>query len=210
MLGVTSNDRRSLAMVLVVAGLLLAGAAAPLGLTTFAVNMAVHVLVLVVIAPALAWIIAPRLPRISDPAIAWPAAVGAALAEMVIVWGWHIPVLHAFAARNLGILLLQQAMFLAAGTGLWLVAILAAGRAAKLIAALALFLTYSHMTMFGLVIAVTPALIYAADVCGGLGLAGVDDQHLGGVIMAVLGAPPFLLGSALCLHGAIKPSTQGG
>ncbi|CDP52984.1 hypothetical protein [Devosia sp. DBB001] len=210
MRALTFNPRRSLTPAIVVAGLVLAGSAAPLGLTTFSVNMAIHVLVLVGIAPALASIVAPRLPSISEPAIAWPACLGAAVVEIVIVWGWHIPSLHGLAARNLGSLLLQQAMFLGAGTGIWLVAMLATGRVAKLIAALCLFLTYTHMTMFGLVIALTPGLIYAPDVCGGMGQTGIDDQHLGGVIMAVLGAPPFLLGSALCLYGAIRPAPQEG
>jgi putative membrane protein len=63
-----------------------------------------------------------------------------------------------------------------------------------------LFLTFTHMSMFGLVITLAPRLIYDPSFClGAFGLTSLDDQRLGGILMAVCGGLPCLLGAVVIL-----------
>ncbi len=126
-----------------------------------------------------------------------PLAVAAAATafEALVVWGWHLPALHEAAARDTPMFLAQQASFLLAGTVLWLAAFSGTSRAAHGIGAVAMFLGFMHMGLLGALLTLAPALLYAPDVClGAFGLAPLDDQRLGGVLMAVGGGLPFLAG----------------
>ena len=91
----------------------------------------------------------------------------AAAFEMVAVWGWHVPVLHDAAGHSAMLFVLEQASFLAGGVALWTAASTARTPAAAAAAAIALFLTFSHMSMFGLVLALVPRLVYDPDLCQG-------------------------------------------
>jgi putative membrane protein len=108
-----------------------------------------------------------------------------------------VPLLHDAQGRSTGLFVLEQASFLLAGLGLWTAAFAARTRETAGAAALALFLTFVHMTMFGLVLTLAPRLLYDPDICrGGFGLDRLDDQHLGGILMAVGGGLPYLAGTA--------------
>ena len=169
--------------------------------TAFSLHMLLHLGVMVVAAPLLALGLASRItgPRGFGEALGWYLLAGAF--ELVMVWGWHVPLLHDAAARN-GILFgLEQASFLAGGTAIWAAAFSARSREAAGAAAIALFLTFAHMSMFGLVLSLAPKLIYDPAICSGsFGLAPVDDQHLGGVLM-LLGGLPYLVATGVqCLR----------
>src|SRR3546814_13943200 len=90
-----------------------------------------------------------------DPTRRWPwlaAPMAAMLAELVVVWGWHLPLLHHAARSSTAALAAEQASFLAVGLALWLSVL--GGRAAQRHARLAggvvaLLLTSMHMTLLG-------------------------------------------------------------
>jgi putative membrane protein len=148
-------------------------------------HMALHVGVVAVV-PAL---IAPRLP------FALPAAavLAVALAEMAMVWGWHLPAAHLWASLTASGFALQQATFLLAGLAVWA----AAEAAGRLGGPILLLFTAMHMTLLGLLILLAPRVLYPG-VCGGgpFGLAPLADQQAGGLVMALV-APAIYGGAAL-------------
>ena len=57
----------------------------------------------------------------------------------------------------------------------------------------ALLLTSMHMTLLGALLALTPRALYV-HTAHDTGLAALDDQHLGGAIMLLVGGVSYLLG----------------
>jgi putative membrane protein len=182
--------------LVVLAGLWL-GPLVPMSRTAFSPHMLLHLGVVVVASPLLGYGIAQYLrpPKTLGEAFSW--CFLAAAFETTAVWGWHIPLLHDAQGRNFGLFVLEQASFLAAGLGLWTAAFTARTPQTAGAAFLALFFTFSHMSMFGLILTLIPRLIYDPDICrGAFGLDRLADQHFGGVLMAIGGGLPFLAGAA--------------
>lgn len=128
-------------------------------------------------------------------------ALTASLLEMVVVWGWHAPALHEAAALDDSAFVLQQASFLLAGVVLWHASFAEPTRAGCGVGALAMLLTFMHMAMLGVLLALAPRLLYAPELClGAFGLDPLDDQRLGGALMAVVGSLPYLAGGALLTY----------
>jgi len=137
------------------------------------------------------------------------SAVAASLFDMVVVWLWHAPALHEAAAQNDGVFVFQQASFLAAGLLVWTTALSGRTIRDRAIGGATLFGTFLHMTMLGVILGVTPRLLYSPSVCtGAFGVSGVEDQWLGGVLMATVGALPYLAG-ALVLTGLALSDRMG-
>jgi putative membrane protein len=162
----------------------------------FFAHMLMHMGVVAVAAPLLALGIAGgRL----DPARKAPrlfAPVQASVIELVVVWAWHAPALHHAARHDTGMLILEQGMFFSAGIFVWLSALGgdAWNRSSRSAAGvLALLLTAMHMTLLGALLALTPRPLYA-HMDGFSALAAIDDQHLGGAIMLLIGGISYLLG----------------
>jgi putative membrane protein len=156
--------------------------------------MILHLGVMVVAAPLLAAGLARLRPQPADTPLVGLALAGA-LVELAVVWGWHAPALHEAAGFVPRVFVLQQASFLAAGILVWLPALAAEGRAASAAGTLAMLMSFAHMSMLGILLATAPRLIYAPELClGGFGLGPLDDQRLGGVLMAVFGGLPYLAG----------------
>src|SRR5688572_8961557 len=85
----------------------------------FSAHMAMHMAVVAVAAPLLALGIAGTR---FDPAARFPrvfSAVAASIAELILVWGWHTPVLHHAARHSSWAFALEQASFLSSGLWLW-------------------------------------------------------------------------------------------
>ena len=160
----------------------------------FSPHMFLHLGVTVVAAPLIAlglvW-----LGR--DRAIRHPVslALGASLFVMFVVWGWLAPVLHEAAAGHLPAFVAQQASFFCAGVLIWAAAFSGNIRAMAGVSVFAMLFTFIHMTMLGLLLSLAPGLLYDPAFClGAWGLDPLDDQRLGGVLMAVLGGLPYLAG----------------
>src|SRR3546814_18505574 len=97
--------------------------------------------------------------------------MAAMLAELVVVWGWHLPLLHHAARSSTAALAAEQASFLAVGLALWLSVL--GGRAAQRHARLAggvvaLLLTSMHMTLLG----VRKSVVYGTSVSVRIDLGG--------------------------------------
>lgn len=131
-------------------------------------------------------------------------ALAASLFEMLVVWSWHIPALHEAASRQTLVFALQQLTFLAAGVLIWLVSFSGGSRAAAGMGAVALMMTFMHMTMLGVLLALVPDLLYPADLYQGSNLEEkLWDQSFGGVLMAIGGSFPYLVGGLVLAYRLI-------
>jgi putative membrane protein len=188
----------------------------------FSAHMVTHMTVVAVAAPLLAFALAGTaldpLRRLPVPALAVPAS----LVELLVVWGWHAPALHAFARRSGVGLAVEQAMFLASALAVWL-CVAARDRSASPSGAevgasrahesgttsaagiVALLLTSMHMTLLGALLALAPRPLYHTH--AGAALA---DQQLGGALMLSIGGAVYL-GGALVLAATLvrRPAVTG-
>lgn len=186
---------------LLVVGILLLGAIwlGPLpGLArhAFWAHMTMHMGVVAVAAPFLALGVAGggldpvrRLPRTFAP-------IPASIVELVVVWAWHTPALHHLARHTGAGLIAEQGLFLLAGVAVWLSAFgggrpVAAGRTAA--GVVGLLLTSMHMTLLGALLALSPRPLYLHET-GMSALTPLEDQHLGGAIMILVGGLSYLTG----------------
>lgn len=164
--------------------------------SAFWAHMTMHMSVVAVAAPLLAlglagtrWDVAARWPRFVAP-------IPMSVLELVIVWGWHAPGLHHMARGSLIGLVAEQGSFLLAGLLVWISAFGGEARRDRSRAAsgvVGLLLTSMHMTLLGALLALTPRPLYDhTSVVGGL--TPLEDQHLGGAIMLLVGAVSYLAG----------------
>ncbi|KGF69040.1 cytochrome c oxidase caa3-type, assembly factor CtaG-like protein, partial [Hoeflea sp. BAL378] len=163
----------------------------------FSPHMMLHLGVMVVAAPLIVIGLLRLFPDTRAPRRPLLAAFAASALDFSVVWGWHAPALHEAAARWDRVFALQQLSFLLAGFVLWWVCL--AGRDGKTRAAgaLAMLFTSMHMAMLGVLLVLAQALIYAPQFClGAFGLDPLTDQQLGGGLMALFGALPYVLGGA--------------
>jgi putative membrane protein len=162
----------------------------------FSAHMVMHMSVVAVAAPLLACGVAGgRLdPVRKAPALFTPIPVS--LVELVVVWAWHTPALHHVARHSLSGLVVEQGTFLLSGLVLWLSAFGGDDEQRRSRAAagiLALLLTSMHMTVLGVLLALPPRPLYA-HVGVVAGLTPLQDQHLGGAIMLLIGGVSYLIG----------------
>jgi putative membrane protein len=168
--------------------------------------------VVAVAAPAVALgLAASRL----DPVRAAPrlfAPVQASIVELLVVWVWHAPVLHHAARQSAVWFSIEQTTFLASGLLLWLSAFGGepserGNRAAA--GVVALVLTSMHMTLLGALLALPPRPLYEHAI-GSSALTPLQDQHLGGAIMLLVGGLVYLGGglwlTALLLRSRESPA----
>ncbi len=169
------------------------GAAAFGGMTG---HMAGHMLAVAVAAPMIArglvgsrGDLALRLPRLARPMVAM-------VIELAVVWSWHLPAARALADGAAAWLVVEQAMFLAAGLLLW-ASVLGTGMDRRAIGVGALLLTSMHMTLLGALIGLAPRPLYHQH-------HGLEDQQLGGVVMLMIGAASYLLGGLAMLATLLR------
>ncbi|MDF2235147.1 cytochrome c oxidase assembly protein [Albimonas sp. CAU 1670] len=165
---------------------------------SFLAHMAMHMAVVAVAAPLLALGLARRAGAAALPG--W-APVAASVVELAAIWAWHAPALHTLARTQAWALAAEQATFLGAALAVWTTALAAPasgpGRAgAAMAGAGALLFTSMHMTLLGVLIALSPRAICLAQTPGG-GLFGLDllrDQEVGGLLMLGAGGAVYLAG----------------
>ena len=160
----------------------------------FFAHMTMHMGVVAVAAPLLAlglsggrWDLTHRLPAVFSP-------IPTSMVELLVVWGWHAPVLHQLARTSTAGLVAEQGSFLASGLLVWLAAFGSEMRRSGLRAGagvVALLLTSMHMTLLGALLALAPRPLYTH---AGHGPSALDDQHLGGAIMLGVGGAAYLAG----------------
>jgi putative membrane protein len=136
------------------------------------------------------------------------APVPASALELVVVWAWHTPALHHAARHSLAWLVAAQGMFLFTGLLVWLSAFggdawQRGNRTAAGI--IGLLLTAMHMTLLGALLALTSRPLYAhAEGFTGAGLTPLEDQHLGGAIMLLVGGLSYLCGGLWLTVGLLR------
>ena len=160
----------------------------------FSAHMTMHMAVVAVAAPLIAlgvagtrWDPTHRMPAVFSP-------VPTSMIELLIVWGWHAPVLHQLARTSTAGLVAEQGSFLASGLLVWLAAFGSEARRSGLRAGagvVALLLTSMHMTLLGALLALAPRALYAH---AGHASSALDQQHLGGAIMLGVGGLSYLAG----------------
>jgi putative membrane protein len=166
----------------------------------FSAHMTMHMAVVAVAAPLLALAVGggPFDPARKAPQ--WFAPIQASIVELVVVWAWHTPALHHAARHETVALIAEQAMFVFAGLYLWLSAFGGNDFDTKKRSAagvVGLLFTAMHMTLLGALLALAPRPLYAhlnepaAELNA---LAPLDDQHLGGAIMLLVGGISYLAG----------------
>lgn len=185
------------------AALLLAGWALALGRGGFAAHMAAHMVGVAVAAPLLVLGIGRRPGLLNLPG----AALLACGVELLVVWGWHAPALHAAARGHAGIFALEQLSFLLAGFAVWASALPAGdgprGGSSALAGVGALLMTSMHMSLLGGLLAVAGRPWYHQ------GAEALWDQQLGGVIMLALGGLAYLAGALVLLGRALHEHPPG-
>ena len=171
----------------------------------FTWHMVLHVGLLALAAPVLSFALLQAGWRLPGSSVWLWAALGATVFDLIVVWSWHAPGLHAAAARVPAVFALQQATFLLAGMAVWVASFSVPSRLGALVGAGAMGMSFMHMSMLGVVLATTSRLIYPPELCGSsLSLGALDDQRLGGVLMATAGALPYLAGSLVLAARALR------
>jgi putative membrane protein len=204
--------RLSLAAALAVLGAAWLGPLPALARTAFWAHMTLHMAVVAIAAPLLALCLAGTRADPARRASLLAAPIPASIAELLVVWLWHAPLLHHAARSASGVFALEQASFLAVGVLLWSSAVggdpvRQRWRSAAGVAAL--FFTAVHMTLLGAIFALTPRPLYAHTAPGEDALF---DQHLGGGIMLLVGGASYLAGGLWLTRRMLtaKSSSRGG
>lgn len=171
----------------------------------FAAHMAMHIAVVCVAAPLIAVGLGGSR---FDPVESWPVVFSpltASLIELVVVWGWHAPGPHEAARSEPLVLAVEQTTFLVAGLLLW-VAVLGGDRDTRReragVGILGLLMTSMHMTLLGVLLTLSPRVLYghAAE-----SAAELDDQRLGGLMMLIGGGTVYLIGGLMLLGWLLRP-----
>jgi putative membrane protein len=183
----------------------------------FSAHMTMHMGVVAVAAPMISIALAGHR---FDPARRAPAlfrAIPASVLELIVVWGWHAPALHRFARGSTAGLLVEQATFLACGLLVWMAAFGGPperrGGAAGT-GVVALLLTSMHMTLLGAIFALSPRPLFPHAAAMPL-RSPLDEQHLGGAIMLLVGGASYLAGGLwlsaqlLARPAAARPDASG-
>lgn len=165
-------------------------------------HMLGHMIAVAVAAPLIAWglrdtrwDLARRYPRRVVP-------MATMVVELLVVWGWHLPVARRLADGATIALVAEQAMFLAAGLALW-AAVLGTGPERRAGGVGALLLTSMHMTLLGALIGLAPRPLYTHH-------HGLEDQQLGGVVMLMVGAASYFVGGLAMLGTLLRQNRDAG
>jgi putative membrane protein len=173
----------------------------------FSAHMTMHVVVVAVAAPLIAFGAAGG-PL--DPTRRWPhllAAIPASAVELLVIWAWHAPALHRMArTTSLGVVA-EQGTFFAVALFVWMAAVGqdrrgTAGRSAA--GVVALLLTSMHMTLLGALLALAPRDLYGHHLDPGSAARRLDDQELGGAIMLLVGGASYLLGGLVLMRRLLR------
>ncbi|MDX1583572.1 MAG: cytochrome c oxidase assembly protein [Thermoanaerobaculia bacterium] len=177
----------------------------------FWAHMTMHMGVVAIAAPLIALgISGTRLDPVEKSPRLW-APIPAAILELIIVWAWHAPGAHHWARHSSVGLVVEQSMFLAAGLFVWISAFGGDPETRSRIGAgiIGLLLTAMHMTLLGALLSLTPRPLYDHAATFG-SLTPLEDQHLGGAIMLLVGGVSYLAGgiwlTAKLLRSANAPT----
>ena len=178
----------------------------PLGNRLFVAHMVQHELLMIAAAPLLvlgrplavwAWALPFEGRRavghfFHRPAwrVPWQLVTGVLMAWLLhalALWLWHVPALFEAALANGALHALQHISFLFTALLFWWSVLGTRTRGAQGIALLSLFTTMVHTGALGALLTLSPAVWFAAyaATAPAFGLAALEDQQLGGLVMWV-------------------------
>lgn len=173
----------------------------------FVAHMSLHVSVIAIAAPLLAFGIAgSRLDAVRQ-APRWFSPIPASVFELVVVWAWHAPALHALARSSTVMLVIEQAIFFGAGLLVWMAAFGGTPRQQRerAVAGISgLLLASMHMTLLGVLLALAERPLYVHAHAPFAELTPLQDQQAGGVIMLLVGGAAYLAGALYRVSGLLK------
>lgn len=171
----------------------------------FAARVVHHVLLFAVAAPLLAVAGAALLPGPGGRRL----LLAAFLVHLAAVWVWHAPAPYAAALASDGIYWLMQLTLLGSGLLFWQVAL--SPRTDRLAALLLLLGTMAHMGLLGALITFAPQALYAPHALTTMpwGLTQLADQQLGGLVMWVPAALPYLAAAVAVALPLLRPLAAG-
>jgi putative membrane protein len=169
---------------------------------SFAAHMMLHMTVVGIGVPMLAFGLAPWIGRRGPLALPLVMPIAASLLDLVVVWLWHVPALHHASRLEASALALEQLSFAAVALLVWLVAL----TGPRLAGALTLFFTSMHMTLLGALLGLAPRVIYDGHGAEAwLGLEPLADQQVGGIVMLAVGGVIYLGGGLVLIGRVLKP-----
>jgi len=165
----------------------------------FSAHMAQHLVLTLVFPPLLLYgtpaevirpLLRPRWVMVVARVVTRPLAAGIIFSAPIAIW--HVPMLYEAALRNHNLHILQHLVFLATATLMWwpvLSPVPELPRAQHLLQMVYLFLLGIPMSVTGALITLSDSVLYpfytTAPRVGGL--APLEDQQIGGLLMWVLG-----------------------
>lgn len=163
----------------------------------FSARVTHHVLLVAVFAPLLAFAVAPR----------WRFRLGIAPATALhaaTFWAWHLPAAYAAALGHDALYWALQVSIGGAAVLFWLAVL----RAHPIAAAGGLLTTMVQMGALGALLTFAGRALYAPhwSTTEPWGLAPLDDQQLGGLIMSAPAAALYLLAAMVILFRAFQPA----
>lgn len=175
---------------------------ASFGSGSFTAHMIVHMGIVAIVAPLIAYGLRGK--RFDSPDRVQITPMLASLIELAVVWFWHLPALRNIADTSLILSLIEQASFLMAGALLWRTCF--RPNEGRLAGTIGLLFTSMHMTLLGVLLALAPRPLYGGGdiTCFGISLPAADDQQIGGVVMLMVGSLAYLLGGIVLLAGVLR------
>jgi len=137
---------------------------------------------------------------LTRPLAAW-------LQHLVVLWGWHAPVLFVAAVERQWVHDLQHASFLLSALIFWWAVFQGCVHGRQGMAVFYLFTTAVHSSVLGALLTFSTRLWYPvyAQTAPAWGLSALQDQQLGGLIMWVPGGVVFLVAALALLAAWIRP-----
>jgi putative membrane protein len=150
----------------------------------FTVRVVHHMALVLVLAPLLAFGLAPWIRRLPSPMWPWTAVAA------VTFWTWHVPAPYEAALSSDAVYALMQLTILGSAIAFWL----GVRRAAPAAALAAILVTTVVMGLLGALITFASSPLYAPHVASTLswGVSPLEDQQLAGIIMWAPGSIAYL------------------
>lgn len=180
----TAPQRRALWWAWALTVLLYVSPLCALSSAFFTVRVVHHMALVLVLAPLLAFGLAPWIRRLPSPLWPWTAVAA------VTFWTWHVPAPYEAALSSDAVYALMQLTILGSAIAFWL----GVRRAAPAAALAAILVTTVVMGLLGALITFASSPLYAPHVASTLswGVSPLEDQQLAGIIMWAPGSIAYL------------------
>ena len=146
----------------------------------FSEHMLQHILGMNAVAPVAAFVLLKN-PRMRRFASRGGLLVGAAVGQIVFLWGWHTPIAFQIAHASAMIMALMHITLFGSAVVFWM-SVIETVRTAPWLSVMALLVTGKLFCLYGALLIFAPRALFAAEGQSGHSVS-MDDQHLAGLIM---------------------------